>query len=190
MITKIEDIKFEKNFYKPIGGDNRVYKPKVLRWLCKVFDHRDFPHSFKDQWINWNVWNGKITVSFDMRQKEHLDLLAKIPPQLLGIPQYKTLKIVNKNTFYLPIKTLLAVDYPTILAHKLIAKDTHKDGEGGFFCTYDWQVFLADNSSIYYHNQNDKMDMKYRGFTYDSRIQERAFIRFLDENPEFNIKKK
>jgi hypothetical protein len=41
-------------------------------------------------------------------------------------------------------------------------------------------VFLNDGSSLFYHNQKDKMDMVKGDFIYNATIQERAFVKFLE----------
>jgi len=97
------------------------------------------------------------------------------------------LKIVNEKTFYLQLKQLLHIEYPDILNSKLLSKNKQQGGSSGWystsdtFYTYDWEVFLSDGSSLVYHNQKDKMDMVKGDFIYNSIIQERAFINFLQK---------
>ena len=171
--------------YRKQDALDKKVKPLILDWLSKLFDYDNYPHSFKDQWINWSVWDGELSVSFDLRQEEQVKLLSFIHPRFLGCPQYKTLKVVNENNFYLRLKQLLPINYPEITGSKLLSKDKQRGGTGGWsspsddFYTYDWEVFLNDGSSVFYHNQNDKMDMEYKGFTYNAIIQERAFVRYL-----------
>ena len=171
--------------YRKQDALDKKVKPLILDWLSKLFGYDNYPHSFKDQWIRWSVWDGELSVSFDLRQEEQVKLLSLIHPCFLGCPQFRTLKIVNENNFYLRLKRLLPIKYPEITGSKLLSKDKQSGGTGGWsspsddFYTYDWEVFLNDGSSVFYHNQNDKMDMGYRGFTYDAIIQERAFVRYL-----------
>lgn len=166
--------------YKKIDASDKKYKPLILKWLSSLFEYKDYPHSFKDQWIIWNIWNSELTVSFDLRQEEHLKLLSLIPCQFLGCAQYKTLKIVNEKTFYLRIEKLLHIEYPNIVRSSLLNRQTHKDNDGDTFYTYNWEVFLTDQSSIFYHNQKETMDMIKGDFIYNSTIQERAFTNFLE----------
>ncbi len=171
--------------YQRIDALDKKCKPLILEWLASIFGYKNYPHSFKDQWINWNIWDGDFNVSFDLRQEEQVKLLSLIHPRFLGCPQYKTLKIVNEQSFYLPLKQFLHIEYPEIKGSKLIKKNKERGGHGGWhsasddFYTYDWEVFLSDDTSIRYHNQNEKMDMKKGDYTYNSIIQERAFVNFL-----------
>ena len=168
--------------YKRPNGLDKKYKPMILKWLCNLVGYKDYPHSFKDQWINWSIWNGELTISFDdKRTEEHKRLLELIPGTFLGVPQYITLKIVNKTTFYLSLERIASISYPDITDSKLINKNKHPDGEGGSFYSYDWQVFLSDGSSVHYHNQVEIMDMKKGDYLYNCIIQTRFFTRFLDK---------
>lgn len=157
----------------------------ILKWLSNLFSYENYPSSFKDQWITWNIWDGELSVSFDLRQEEQVKLLSVIHPRFLGCPQYKTLKIVNEKNFYLQLKQLLDIEYPEITGSKLLSKDKQRGGTGGWysasddFYTYDWEVFLSDGSSLFYHNQKDTMDMVKGDFIYNSTIQERTFVNFL-----------
>lgn len=173
--------------YRAKDALDKKYKPLILKWISNLFGYDNYPHSFRDQWINWNVWDGLLTVSFDLRQKEHKKLLSLIHPCFLGCPQYKTLKVVNEKTFYLELKQLLHIEYPEIIDSKLLSKDKQRGGSGGWhsasddFYTYDWEVFLSDGSSLFYRNQKDTMDMVKGDFIYNARIQERAFVNFLQD---------
>src|ERR1043165_4749755 len=100
-----------KHPYKRTDGLDRKYKPLILKWLCQLFNYKDYPHDFKDQYITWGIWDGELTVMFDHRQECQNKLISLIPPQFLGCPQYGTLKIVNEDTFYLPLKRLLHINY-------------------------------------------------------------------------------
>lgn len=173
--------------YKRIDALDKTVKPLILKWLAELFNYEDYPSSFKDQWIRWNIWDGEISVSFDLRQEEQVKLLSLIHPRFLGVPQSRSLKIVNEKNFYLDIKSLLHIEYPEITESKLLKKNKERGGTGGWhspsddFYTYDWEVSLSDGSSIYYHNQNDKMDMVKGDYTYLSTIQQRAFVNFLQK---------
>lgn len=168
-----------KAMYRKLDALDKKNKPLIIDWLCGLFGYENYPHSFKDQWINWSVWDNDLSISFDTRQPEQVKLLSMIHPCFLGTPQYRTLKIVNEKTFYLSVDKIGDLKYPKITTHKLLNKDKHTDNDGDTFYTYDWEVFLDDNSSIHYHNQNHIMDMKYRDFIYDATLQERFFTEFL-----------
>lgn len=168
--------------YNKLNALDKTYKPLILKWLCDLFKYENYPHSFKDQWIIWNIWDGKLSVSFDTRQDEQNLLISKIHPRFLGCPQYKTLKIVNEDSFYLNLESLLHINYPEIIGKKLIRQTKHKDDDGDTFYTYDWEVFLNDDTSIMYHNQSNIMDMVKNDYIYNSTIQQRAFTEFLDNN--------
>lgn len=173
--------------YKRIDGLDKNVKPLILKWLSELFGYKNYPNSFKDQWISWSIWDGQLSVSFDLRQQEHLKLLSLIHPRFIGIPQIGTLKIVNDKSFYLDIERLLYIDYPEITESKLLKRNKERGGTGGWhslsddFYTYDWEVSLSDETSIYYHNQEDKMEMVKGDYTYLSIIQERAFVNFLQK---------
>ncbi len=170
--------------YKRIDGLDKTIKPLIMKWLADLFKYENYPHSHADQWITWNVWDGNLTVGFDFRQPEHIILFAHIHPRFKGVPQYQTLKIVNEKSFYLDLKQLLHLKYPNILSSRLVNKTAHKDNDGDIFYSYDWEVFLDDDTSIMYHNQKEKMDMVKGDFIYNSIIQERAFVNFLKEKYE------
>lgn len=186
--TKVEDNQSSGNIanvllaahpYRRLNALDKKCKPLILEWLSNLFGYENYPHSFKDQWINWNIWDGELSISFDLRQDEQVKLLSLIHPRFLGCPQYKTLKVVNEKSFYLHLKQLLHIEYPEIIGSKKINQTKHKDNDGDTFYTYDWEVFLSDGSSILYHNQKDKMDMVKGDFIYNATIQERAFVKFL-----------
>jgi len=166
--------------YRKLSALDKKVKPLILKWLSNLFGYENYPNSFKDQWITWNIWNGELSVSFDLRQEEQVKLLSLIHPRFLGCPQYKTLKVVNEKSFYLHLKQLLHIEYPEIKGSKKIDQTKHKDNDGDTFYTYDWEVFLSDGSSILYHNQKDSMDMVKGDFIYNATIQERAFVKFLE----------
>jgi hypothetical protein len=170
--------------YITINRLDKTYKPLMLTWLADLFKYENYPHSHTDQWITWNIWDGELSIGFDFRQAEHLKLFSLIHPRFKGVPQYTTLKIVNENNFYLDLERLFKINYPSIVSSKLINKVKHKDNDGDDFYTYDWEVFLADNTSIMYHNQKDKMDMVKGDYIYNSTIQERTFINFLKNKYE------
>jgi len=120
------EIKEEKS-YKKLDALDKKYKPKIIKWLCSLFGYVDYPHSFKDQWIIWNIWDGELSISFDLRQPEQEKLLSMIHPRFIGCPQSGTLKIVNEKSFYLSLKRLLHINYPNIVSHRLNQKVHHKD---------------------------------------------------------------
>lgn len=166
--------------YKSLDSLDKKYKPVILKWLSDLFGYNDYPHSFTDQFINWSVWDGELSIRFDLRAYEQAKLLSLIHPRFLGCPQKGTLKVVNEKSFYLKLNDLLNIEYPEITSSKLINKKTHIDEDQDIFYTYSWEVFLSDNTSILYNNQKNNMDMVKGDFIYNSIIQERAFIKFLD----------
>lgn len=169
--------------YRKLDALDKKVKPLILTWLADLFGYKDYPHSFKDQYINWSIWDNHISVSFDLRQEEQVKLISLMHPRFLGAIQSGTLKIVNEKCFYMDIERLGHIKYPKIINSKRTNKTSHKDNDGDIFYTYDWEVFLEDETSIYYHNQTDKMDLEYKGFTYNSIIQERFFVNYLIEKP-------
>ena len=166
--------------FKSLDALDKKYKPKIIKWLCSLFGYQDYPHSFKDQWINWNIWDGEMSISFDLRQEEQVKLLSMIHPRFIGCPQQGTLKIVNEKSFYLSLKRLLHINYPRITSHKLTQKVHHKDNDGDDFYVYYWTVYLDDDTCISYSNQSPVMDLKKGDFSYNATIQQRAFCNFLD----------
>lgn len=172
--------------YRKLDVLDKKCKPLILKWLSSLFGYNDYPHSFKDQWITYNIWDGELSISFDSRQEEQVKLLSLIHPRFLGCPQYKTLKVVNEKSFYIQLKHLLHIEYPEINGSKLIRRNKINGGTGGWhsasddFYTYDWEVFLSDGSSLFYNTQKDKMDMVKGDFVYNATIQERAFVKFLN----------
>jgi len=174
--------------YQKLDALDKKCKPLILKWLSNLFGYENYPHSFKDQWINWNIWDGELKVRFDLRQEEQVRLLSLIHPRFLGCLQYKTLKVVNEKNFYIELKQLLHIEYPEIISSTLIKKNHQRGGTGGWhsesddFYTYDWEVFLSDGSSIMYNNQKEKMDLIKGDFVYNATIQERAFVNFLNND--------
>lgn len=190
MLDKRQNLKYyqtnvSSSLYQKLSTSDKKVKPLILKWLSNLFDYKNYPNSFKDQWITWNIWNGELIISFDLRLEEQVKLLSLIHPRFLGCVQYKTLKIVNENNFYLQLEQLLHIEYPEITGNKLLSKDKQSGGTSGWhsvsddFYTYNWEVFLSDGSSLFYHNQKDRMDMFKGDFIYNSTIQERAFVNFL-----------
>lgn len=174
--------------YRKLDGLDKKYKPLILEWLNSLFDSQNkYTHSLQDQWIRWNIWDGDLSVGFDSRNDNQMRLLSKIHPRFLGSPQAYTLKVVNEQMFYLRLKCLLHIEYPSIVKSILISRNKERGGTGGWhspsddFYTYDWRVELSDGSNIFYRNQEDKMDLVVGSYTYDSIIQERAFTGFLDK---------
>lgn len=171
--------------YRKLSVLDKKVKSLILKWLSGLFGYENYPHSFKDQWIAWNIWEGELSVSFDSRPEEQIKMLSLIHPRFLGCPQYKTLKVVNDKTFYLQLNQLLHIEYPEITGSKLLLKEKQRGGTGGWhsasddFYTYDWEVFLSDGSSLFYHSQKCTMDMVKGDFIYNATIQERAFVNFL-----------
>jgi hypothetical protein len=169
-----------KPTYIKLDHSDKKYKPLILKWLCKQFGYNDYVHNYADQWIRWSVWDGDLSISFDERQAHQRALRSLIPERLMGCPQSGTLKIVNTDSVYVPIKSILHIDYPTIVTSKLKDK-SKRNYDGDEWYVYMWEVFLSDNTSFIHSNQKNQMDIKFRDFTYDAIIQERAFVRFLEQ---------
>lgn len=168
-------------FKSPDAADKK-YKPLILKWLCEVFEYKNYPYSFRDQWIIWNVsHDGELWVSFDHRQEEQRKLFSMIPIRFLGAIQWKTLKIVNEKSFYLPLSRFLTIKYPEIISSKLLSKTKHIDNDGDDFYSYDWEIFLNDGTSIHYSNYSQHMDMKHGDYYYTNRINTREFLKFLEK---------
>lgn len=169
----------ESKAYQQKDGLDKQMKPLILKWLCETFGSGNFPHAFTDQWITWSIWDGELTIGFDRRQLTHVELFSRIPDRFKGVPQNCTLKIVNGHNFYMSVRHLGTIQYPKILSSKLIKAHTSKDDDGDTCYSSYWEVFLSDETSIIYHNQEQKMDLDWRGFIYDKIIQERFFVNFL-----------
>lgn len=169
--------------YQKLDSLDKRMKPLILKWLCDLFEYKGYPHSFRDQWINWTVWDNQLSISFDLRQPEQIRLLSLIHPRFRGVPQNGTLIIVNENNFYLTLDRIGKINYPNINGFKLLHK-TKRTDDGDIFYSYDWEVMLDDNTSIAYHNQTEKMDLKHRDFIYDSTIEQRFFVNMLLEKYE------
>lgn len=168
-----------EEFKWPDASDKK-YKPLILEWLARTFGYENYPHSFKDQWINWTIWDNILTVSFDFRQDEQKKLFDHIPDRLKGCPQSRTLKIVNENSFYVPIVSIFRKEYPLIITSKLVNKIKHVDNDGDIFFVYYWRVELANGKAISYSNQAEKMDLAYRSYSYDHYIDTMNFCHFLE----------
>jgi len=172
------------------------YSKEIGKWLCKQFNYPNQSNNFNSNWIKWNIWDGKLTIDFDTRIDDQNILISCIPLQFMGTIQHNTLKIVNKNTFYLPIEKLLQIKYPKI-THSILLKtiknqQSEKGGwyiKGEYWYSYDWEIFLDDNTSILYHNQLDKMDLTEESLVFKTRIQEREFINFLKQQTNEQISK-
>lgn len=157
------------------------YKSSIIKWLCEVFGYLDYPHTFADKWISWRIDNSRLSVSFDLRQPEQAKLLSLIHPRFLGIPQNSTLKIVNEKTFYLELDRLFILTYPSIIKKTIINKTKHIDDDGDIFYVYDWELILDDNTTILYRNQSNILNIDENHFIYQSIINERKFINFLEK---------
>jgi hypothetical protein len=166
--------------YREIAGLDKTCKPKILSFLCKIFNCVDFQHSFHDQFISWTIWDGVLSIRLDLRNEMQKNLLNSTPIYFKGTPQQRTLKIVNENTIYIRLKDLIKIDYPNIIECKLLSKNKEKCDAGDSFYSYNWEVFLDDNSSIFHYNQKEKCDIRKGDFIYDKIIQERAFVSFLE----------
>lgn len=161
----------------------------LLKWLFKQFGNNDHTPSFKDGWILPNItFNNRLSVSFDSRVEEQMELIKMIPPQFMGTPQKRTLLIVNPQTFYLDLNDLLDLKYPSIVDYRLVKTNTHKGGKGGWsspsdeFQSYDWELMLSDGTMMDHNNQSKTIDIAAleTSWIYRSRIEEREFIKFLE----------
>lgn len=177
--------------YKKINSLDKICKPLILKWISNLFGFKDYPHSFKDQHINWSILDGELSVSFDLRHEEQKKLLSHINPRFLGTPQFMTLKVVNENTFYVQLKRFMFISYPDITHSQLISKHKESNGVNGwtspsdYSYTHVWEVFLSDKTSILYTNEKDVMDMNDDELKHI--IQEREFVKFLNQIGKINI---
>ena len=71
--------------YKRIDALDKIYKPLIIKWLCKSFGYKNYPHSFTDQFIHWSLFDGKLTINFDFRVPEQIRLIKSIPKRFRGI---------------------------------------------------------------------------------------------------------
>jgi len=162
-----------------------INKSKVLDWLSAMVNHT-FNHHFSDKWINVNIWNNDLTISFDSRQENQVELFNKLPDNIKGCIQRNTNKRVNEKTLYFKVSEICNIIYPDIVSNKLIKKTKHQSGSGGwidvgeYFYTYDWEVLLSDNTTINYNNQEPKMDMIKGDYSFNRRIQEREFKKLIN----------
>ena len=161
------------------------YKAKILDWLASIVNHK-FQHHFSDKWVSVNLWDNYLSISLDFRQQNQIELFNLLPEEFKGTRQHRTNKLVNENILYFKIDDVCNIKYPEIISSKLLEVTKHQSGSGGwidvgeFFYTYDWEVFLSDNTTIIYNNQKDTMDMIKGDYIYNKTIQEREFKKFLD----------
>lgn len=164
--------------YKKVGALDKKIRPLILTWLCSLVGI-DYKHDWRDQWISWNIWDGRLSISLDQGVDAQKELFEALPMENKGTKQYKTGILVNKDVLYYSVEDIVDVSYPEISNHILKYKHRHVDNDGDEFFTYDWQVFLSDGTSIMYNNQYWHMDLKKGDYIYNATIQERAYVTFL-----------
>lgn len=155
----------------------KTFKPAVIDWLVNRFSLPPFNHSFKDQWIRVNIWDGSLSIGFDTRQAEQVALFNSIPDEFKGCLQRGTGKLVNKDNLYFYFDKEWQVEYPTITGSKIIKETKHVDNDGDDFYVYDQLINLSDGTQIIYSNQNKKLDIADCSFR--TIIQERFFYQII-----------
>jgi hypothetical protein len=165
-------------FKMPDSLEQKPYRPLILDWLSRRYDLKPFQHSFKDQWLSYNIWCGQLTISHNTRVEEQVELFNSLPDNIKGCKQQGTGKMVNLKTLYFTLSDFLKIEYPEITKQELFKTDRSKDDDGDDFIVYNYKVHLSDGTILYYSNQklNEPMDMQYLFPTY---IQERAFLRYI-----------
>lgn len=160
-------------------------KALILDWLSSLVGYV-FPHQFSDQFIHVSIWNDQLSIGLDFRQPAQLDLFEKLPKELKGCLQYGTGKLVNEQNLYFKISEICSFIYPTINYSKLIRREKHQSGSGGwidvgeYFYTYDWELTLSDGSTIFHHNQSEIMDLVEESVLFRTKIQEKEFFKFIN----------
>jgi hypothetical protein len=166
--------------------DNDKYKPAVLNWLSEMVNYK-FEHHYSDKWINVNIRGEQLSISFDTRQNNQVELFKKLPECLKGVKNIYTGELVNKHNLYFKITEICKFEYPKIISSKVIKKNKHQETEkgwyikGSYWYSYDWEVTLSDGTTINYHNQNEKMDLKEDSNTFKTKICEREFYKFVSK---------
>jgi hypothetical protein len=171
-----------KIYSRPDALDKK-YKPLILQWLADTFGYEgEYPHNFQDQYINWSISQGYLSIHFDFRCPAQEKLFSIIPMQFKGAPQFGTLKIVNDSSFYLHFERFITPVQPRILNSSIMEKHSQYDAEEGTtFFTYDWRVSLSDGSTIKYHNQSKECNLMEDSDYFKSYIQTKQFTEFLDD---------
>lgn len=148
-------------------------KPAVIDWLIEKFNlNIKYEHSFKDQWISVNIWDGQLTISFDTRQPEQVQLFNALPAEIKGTKQHGTGKMVNLQTLYFDMNKEFTINYPEIKSKEIVGKVKHTDNDGDTFYVYSWLVKMNDETEMIFTNQdNNKLDIE--KWIYPTRIQER-----------------
>lgn len=161
-------------------------KSKVLDWLSSLIDYK-FKHHFSDRWISVNVWDNTLSISFDHRQSNQVELFNKLPKEIKGCLQKGTGILVNENTLYFTLSELVNIIYPKIVSYKQIKNTRHNESvkgggyvKGSYWYTYDWELTLSDGSTIEYHNQVNKMNLTESDYIFKCRIEEREFNKFIE----------
>lgn len=162
------------------------YKPKILDWLSSLVNHT-FTHHSSDKWINVNIWNDELSISFDLRQPNQKELFDKLPNKIKGCLQDGTGKLVNEKTLYFKVSEIVPFEYPTIMSSILITTVEHQESEkggwyikGSYWYSYDWGLALSDGTIIEYTNQKDTMDLKETDIIFKTKIEEREFYKFIE----------
>lgn len=162
------------------------YKPKILDWLSSLVNHT-FTHHFSDKWISVNISNNQLSISFDFRQPNQVELFDKLPNEIKGCLQDGTGKLVNKKTLYFKVSEIVTFEYPTIISSKLITNVKHQESEKGgwyikgkYYNSYDWELTLSDGSTIEYSNYKDTMDLKETDLIFKTKIEEKEFYKFIE----------
>lgn len=157
--------------------NSKKYKPAVIDWLVNRFGLSPYNHSFKDQWIVVSIWDGSLSIYFDTRQPEQVELFNSIPDEFKGCLQQGTGKLVNKDNLYFYFGKEWQVEYPTITGSKIIKEAKHVDNDGDDFYVYDQLINLSDGTQIIYSNQAKRLDIS--DYSFRTIIQERFFYQMI-----------
>jgi hypothetical protein len=160
---------------------HKKYKPSVIDWLTKRFNLPPYAHSYKDQWIRVNIWDGSLSIGFDNRQPEQIQLFNSIPDEFKGCLQYGTGILVNKDSLYFYFDKEWQVEYPAITGSKIIKETKHVDNDGDDFYVYEQLINLSDGTQIIYSNQSKQLDIS--GYSFRTLIQERFFYQLITSQP-------
>lgn len=171
------DIK-SNEFKMPDTLEQGQYAPLIFDWLCNRYELPPYKHSFKDRFMQFNIWGNQLWISFDFRCEEQKELFDKLPNEIKGTKQKGTGKMVNLKSLYFTVSDLISFEYPYITDVKLFHHAKSKDNDGDDFNSYTWLYTLSDGSKLYHLNQSltEIIDKEH---TFPANIQTRAFCRYL-----------
>lgn len=167
-----------KEFKSPDHLEQKDYRPLILDWLCNRYELPRYQHSFRDQFLSFNIWGNKLWISFDFRCEEQSALFDKLPAEIKGTKQAGTGKMVNLKSLYFILSDIINFDYPAIVSGEIVDTDRSKDNDGDICYSYTWKYKLSDGTFLYHLNQN-KDEIIDSEHTFPANIQTRAFCRYL-----------